>query len=36
MTLAEQTELARFLGEKIRIRTSRIKSGAANPALSRG
>ena len=32
MTLAEQTGLSRLLGEKIRIRASRIKSGAANPA----
>jgi hypothetical protein len=32
MKLAEQTELARLLGEKVRIRASRIKSGAANPA----
>jgi DDE family transposase len=32
MTLAEQTGLRRLLGEKVRIRAARIKSGAANPA----
>jgi hypothetical protein len=32
MTLAEQTGLARLLGEKVRVRAPRIKSGAANPA----
>ena len=32
MTLAEQTGLARLLGEKVRITAPRIKSGAANPA----
>jgi len=32
MRLAEQTGLAGLLGEKVRITTSRIKSGAANPA----
>ena len=32
MTLAEQTGLARILADKVRIRASRIKSGAANPA----
>jgi hypothetical protein len=32
MTLAEQTGLARLLADKVRIRASRIKSGAANPA----
>jgi Transposase DDE domain group 1 len=32
MTLAEQTGLARLLGEKIHITVPRIKSGAANPA----
>src|ERR1700755_737070 len=31
MTLAEQTDLAELLGEKVRIVESRIKSGAANP-----
>ncbi|MGK2868363.1 MAG: IS1380 family transposase [Mycobacterium sp.] len=32
MTLAQQSGLGRLLGEKIRIRAPRIKSGAANPA----
>jgi Transposase DDE domain group 1 len=32
MTLAEQTGLRRLLGEKVRIKAPRIKSGSANPA----
>jgi hypothetical protein len=32
MTLAQQAGLARLLADKVRITTSRIKSGAANPA----
>jgi hypothetical protein len=32
MTLAQQTGLARLLGEKVHISVPRIKSGAANPA----
>jgi hypothetical protein len=32
MRLAEQTGLARLLADKVRITSSRIKSGAANPA----
>ncbi len=32
MTLAFQTGLGRLLGEKIRIRSERVRSGAANPA----
>lgn len=32
MTLAEQTDLPQLLAEKITITTSKIKSGAANPA----
>src|SRR5271169_2529021 len=32
MTLADQTGLGRLLGEKIQIGSTRVKSGAANPA----
>ena len=32
MTLAEQTGLPKIIAEKVRIKTPRIKSGAANPA----
>jgi hypothetical protein len=32
MTLAEQTGLARLLGEKVHISVPRVKSGSANPA----
>ena len=32
MTLAEQTDLAELLAEKVRIVESKVKSGAANPA----
>ncbi len=32
MTLAEQTGLTRLLADKVRIKASRIKSGAVNPA----
>jgi hypothetical protein len=36
MTLAEQTGLARLLGEKVHITAPRIKSGSANPAPKLG
>ena len=32
MTVAQQTGLARLLADTVRIKVSRIKSGAANPA----